>query len=111
MTPYATSTPLEVSRIVVSTTPALTDPVFAGHFPGFPLLPGAYLIEFVLRAAVLGRPDAVLAELVDCRLHESVAPGDRLRIELSFSDLFCSAVVTVDGRLTARLRLRYRDGE
>lgn len=107
---YATSAPLEVDAIVVSTMPAPTDVVFAGHYPGFPLLPGAYLVEFVLRAAALARPEAVLAELVTCRFHGPVAPGDRLRIELSFMGIHCAAVVTVEGSPVARLRLRYQEG-
>ncbi|WP_422770157.1 3-hydroxyacyl-ACP dehydratase FabZ family protein [Plantactinospora sp. WMMC1484] len=95
------------------------DPVFAGHFPGFALLPGVYLVELVgqtVRAALRGagyRPE--LAALDRCRFLSPVAPGDPLRIEVAMQwsgpELRCTATVHGERGRTAELRLRYRPEE
>ena len=59
-------------------------PSFAGHFPGHPILPGVVLLDEVIAAAErhLGRPLEALQVKV-AKFHAPVAPGARLRIELS----------------------------
>jgi len=53
--------------------------VFAGHYPGAPLLPGSFLIEALVQAAreALGCP-AQLEEIVACRFHSTLLPGDEV---------------------------------
>ena len=53
--------------------------LFAGHYPGAPIFPGTFLIEALYQAAsnALGG-DACLAEIVACRFHSPLFPGDEI---------------------------------
>lgn len=99
--------------------PAL--PVFQGHFPGSPVLPGVYLAEAAAQAAALplmagGRYEGKLPLLTGIQkagFHRRVCPGDTLRIhaavaqerpELGFAA--CRAQVFVQNELAADLELR-----
>jgi len=76
-------------------TRATVDPageVFAGHYPGFPILPGVLLVDAVGRAAAcwaeahrLGR--LRLAEVRSARFLAPVFPGDELTTECTVSRL------------------------
>jgi 3-hydroxyacyl-[acyl-carrier-protein] dehydratase len=103
--------------VVVSGTSVIdpADPVFDGHYPGFPILPGLFLLEYV-HAVV--RTSAVaegmhLVGLERARFTRPVRPGDEIRIEASLTmgaDVTCVASVsTVDGPV-AEFRLRYAPG-
>lgn len=103
---------------VATATVDAADPVFAGHFPGFPLLPGVYLVELVgqtVRAALGDGHRLELAAMDRCRFLSPVTPGDELRIETTFSwsgpELRCKATVSIDRGRAADLRLRYRQEE
>jgi 3-hydroxyacyl-[acyl-carrier-protein] dehydratase len=93
---------------------ALTDPVFLGHFPGLPLLPGLFLIDFVDRTtrAWYRNGPLELTAVVRCRLLSPVLPGDVVTVELIANrpdpDLQCTALVSTTRRLAAEIRLRYR---
>ncbi|HEU5297456.1 MAG TPA: MaoC/PaaZ C-terminal domain-containing protein [Burkholderiaceae bacterium] len=63
-----------------------TLPAFDGHFPGAPVLPGAYLLALVLHAleqqpALRARAGAVL-QVKHVKFLAPVAPGRTLRIRL-----------------------------
>ena len=90
------------------------DPVFAGHYPGFPVLPGVYLIEFVDQAVRLrldGAP-VTLTAIERCRFLRPVYGGDRLDIAVTLTradgDVRCSASVRTGGVAVADIRLRHR---
>jgi len=53
--------------------------LFAGHYPGAPILPGSFLVEALLQAAsgALGG-DVHLEEIVSCRFHSPLLPGDEV---------------------------------
>ncbi|WP_018350831.1 non-ribosomal peptide synthetase [Longispora albida] len=84
-----------------------TDPVFAGHYPGFPLLPGVYVLELAHRAAVAAGHGTTLAEIVSCRFLGPVSPGDELLIDVSLVDGQHSVSVTASDKPVAEMLLRY----
>jgi len=67
------------------------DPIFAGHFPGKPILPGVLLIEAMAQTAgvmlgsaasqVVGSGVALLAAVNRFKFLKAVTPGQDLRIE------------------------------
>lgn len=94
-------------------------PVFAGHYPHFPLLPGVFTLDAVDHAVRLHaeRTDGARTELADVRsvrFAAPVFPGDVLTVE-------CTVKRGDDGERDVRvrcrtdrdkastLRLRYRD--
>jgi 3-hydroxyacyl-[acyl-carrier-protein] dehydratase len=85
-----------------------TDPVFAGHYPGFPILPGLFLVEYV-HETVAGGMRAVALDSV--RFVRPVFPGDELRIEATLTDrgeqLCCAATISSRSGVVAEVRLRY----
>jgi 3-hydroxyacyl-[acyl-carrier-protein] dehydratase len=98
---------------MVKTDPA--DPVFAGHYPGFPLLPGLYLVEFTHRTVLAvadGQPTLDAIEI--CRFLKPVYAGDEVILEISLSGdddgLRCRATASTGLGRVAEIRLRYLDG-
>lgn len=65
------------------TTPlpfAMDHPVFAGHFPGHPIIPGVLLLDWTQIAieAALGQPVHALTE---AKFHNPATPADTLTLE------------------------------
>jgi beta-hydroxyacyl-ACP dehydratase FabZ len=91
------------------------DPVFAGHFPGKPILPGVLIIEAVAQTAgvMLGSAApqgasgvALLAAVNRFKFLAPVTPGQEIRIETTkltvAGRMACVAgTVTVDGKIVA----------
>jgi len=92
-------------------------PIFKGHYPDFPLLPGVVLCEACLEASAIlianlgvsidGRIP-VATGMNNVRFRKMVRPGDRLDIEVKLSDrvqdaFFLRGTVRVDGRVCASL--------
>jgi 3-hydroxyacyl-[acyl-carrier-protein] dehydratase len=71
------------------------DPVFAGHFPNRPILPGIFQLEIVRMAAewVQNRPLAV-NEIAKAKFQRPVLPGETLKLNLKLS--------TVEDMISAR---------
>src|SRR5882672_7346279 len=71
------------------------DPVFAGHFPGRPILPGVFQLEIVRMAAewIENRPLAV-QEIAKAKFQRPILPGETLKLNLQLSE--------ADGIVSAR---------
>ncbi|MEU1883540.1 hypothetical protein ABZ470_40055 [Streptosporangium sp. NPDC020072] len=86
------------------------EPMFAGHYPGFPVFPAVGMLEFVDRAlrASFGA-DLTLSEIVSARFLSPVLPGDELTVRATPRDGDYTVVVGTERGESARLRLRYRE--
>ena len=75
-------------------------PALAGHFPGFPVVPGVVLLDETLRAIDSAEPatDAWLWHIGTVKFHRAVRPGEPLQLEYELQP---------DGR--ARFELRAAD--
>jgi 3-hydroxyacyl-[acyl-carrier-protein] dehydratase len=61
---------------------AADHPSFAGHFPGFPVLPGAVLLDETLRAIERARGiDLTAWQISSAKFLDGVRPGDSLVLE------------------------------
>lgn len=103
-------------RIVCSKVFTGKEEFFAGHYPGFPLVPGVLLCEAAMQAgaillsghlaAIEGRVP-VATRMNDVRFKRIVRPGETLRLEVELVErladaFFLKAKVTVDGKIAAR---------
>jgi 3-hydroxyacyl-[acyl-carrier-protein] dehydratase len=76
------NTPMQCSLEIAADHPA-----YAGHFPAFPVLPGAVLIDAVLAALERARHiDLTQWQLSVAKFLSAVRPGDALHIEHDMSD-------------------------
>ena len=64
------------------------DPVFAGHFPNRPILPGIFQLEIARMAAewMENRPLAV-QEIARAKFQRPVLPGETLKLNLKLSEV------------------------
>ena len=105
---------LEIGVSAVGTkNVSITDPVFAGHFPGNPIYPGVHMVEVAAQlCGLVGAPDeqgpvlGYLASIKRFKFLALVVPGDQLRISVragaSIGALTEFAVeITVAGRVVA----------
>lgn len=82
------------------------DPVFEGHYPGFPILPGLFLLEHV--HGLVGQRGLRLVGLDRAKFARPVRPGDSLTIQATVTDGLCVASVSTTDGLVADFRLRYQ---
>jgi 3-hydroxymyristoyl/3-hydroxydecanoyl-(acyl carrier protein) dehydratase len=95
------------------------EPLFAGHFPALPILPGVSLIECVHRAMKLAAPqeltDAEVSVVEKARFVDPVFPGDRvtmnLRWDADVDGWRCAAELATERGAAARVRLRLATAE
>ena len=78
-------------KLVAKKNIAISEPCFAGHFPGFPVVPGAVVLEIMTQTCGLLAfasaglsPSEKIVSLVgisNAKLRRMVKPGDTLEIE------------------------------
>jgi len=113
--------PPEVARGIKCVS--LSDDVFADHFPGYPILPGAMMLEAMAQlAGVLleatmrdrGRQDlhALLTMADRAKFRHPVRPGDRVELEARVERVTedggqAQAWARVDGKVTTEAMLSF----
>ena len=95
-------------------------PVFEGHFPGFPLMPGVLLLESMAQASgwlIIGltRFDRMpfLAAFKEAKLRSFVTPGKTLTIDAAILHdgsgfAMTSANITMEGKLVCNSEITFR---
>lgn len=62
---------------------AASQPVFAGHFPGHPILPGVFQLEMARVAAeVVAGSAMVVREIVKAKFRRPIRPEETIRVEV-----------------------------
>lgn len=92
------------------------DPIFAGHYPGFPIYPGVCLVECAHRSALAAaEPDGPVIELAgvdSARFRNPMYPGGEVITRLEFAERdgewICSASLRSDQVELAVVKLRFR---
>ncbi|UFQ16223.1 MULTISPECIES: 3-hydroxyacyl-ACP dehydratase FabZ family protein [Streptomyces] len=93
------------------------EPVFRGHYPGFPIFPGVCIVDFVERGALEAHPEPGrqwrVSGVDKVRFSDPVRPGDRLTAQLNWRDdggsWRCAATVATDRGPAARLTLVFTE--
>ena len=113
--------PGEMARGVKNVT--LTDDVLHDHFPDYPVMPGALIVESMAQLAGFflemslnepGRPirRALLAQIYNAKFHEMAGPGDSLQITITPGSSLegaaqIEAEAAVGGKRVARATLTF----
>lgn len=96
----------------------LSDEILHDHFPGYPMLPGALVVEAAAQLAgfllemSFNRPDqpvvrAMLVQIERAKFHDPIGPGDTLVLETRIeSTREASAQVAFEGRVADRVAAR-----
>ncbi len=118
-------------RIVAIKNVTINEPFFQGHFPGYPIMPGALVVEAIAQAGgTLLMPEVpdphnklmVFTGIERARFRNPVVPGDQLRIEvkvLNWKPRYAKLEgrATVDGKLACEATVmcalvpRVREGQ
>ncbi len=103
-------------RIVGLKNVSMNEPFFQGHFPGYPLMPGVYMLEAMAQVGgilmikslglEIGKYAVVFAGIDEARFKRPVYPGDQLIMELETISLKktiskMKGVAKVDGQIVA----------
>lgn len=101
----------------------VNEPFFAGHFPGFSVMPGVLIIEALAQVggvAVLSLEEnkgklAFLGGIKNARFRRKVVPGDVLELECELTAQrsgvgFGKAVARVEGKVAAQAELTFAIG-
>jgi 3-hydroxyacyl-[acyl-carrier-protein] dehydratase len=115
-----TSLDRDAKRIEVRSTVPMESPVFEGHFPGHPLVPGVLLTETMAQASgylVLGLMDFThmpfLMAVDKARFRTFVGPGTVLSVSAQLEHegsgyAVTKAKIAVDGKSICDAELRFR---
>lgn len=100
------------------------EPLFAGHFPGEPVMPGVLIVEALAQTgavAILSQPDfkgktAYFGAINNARFKQKVVPGDVLMLELEIVKQkgpigIGTAKATVNGKVAVQAELTFAVGQ
>ena len=92
------------------------EPIYEGHYPGRPIMPGVLIFESIFQAGaiMMGKRMAnegkipVLTRVNNIKLKHAVHPGDTMQIEVKLKDLVSTAAymtgkATVNGKTAVTL--------
>ncbi|MFO0873073.1 MAG: polyketide synthase dehydratase domain-containing protein [Phycisphaerales bacterium] len=101
-------------RIVAIKNVSAAEEYLADHFPGFPVLPGVFMIEAMVQAArrilaAEGAPRHVLGGVRALRYGSFVRPGEALRVEVAVDRRLPDGAVQFKG--TGTVVRRSPDGQ
>jgi len=112
---------IEARTIAVEASVPDQSPVFEGHFPGYPLMPGVLLIEAMAQASgwlqiALMKFERMpfLAMVKEAKMRSFVTPGETLLIEARIEHegsgfMVTSAKIKVAGAVKCNATLTFRD--
>ncbi len=106
----------EENRIVCTKTFSGEEEFFAGHYPGFPLVPGVLLCEATMQCGAIllskhlegiAGKVPVATRMNDVRFKRMVRPKETFRMEVELTErladaFFLKGKVTVDGKVAVR---------
>lgn len=102
---------LAARTIAVDCTLPEQSPIFEGHFPGYPILPGVLMIEtiaqaggWLVMAGLRFRQMAFLAKVSEAKMRSFLAPGEAIRVEAT-QEHDGSGYAVLKGRIRAGNRL------
>jgi 3-hydroxyacyl-[acyl-carrier-protein] dehydratase len=109
-------------RIVALKNVTANEPYFAGHFPGYPIMPGVLMVEAIAQAGgallLTEIPDRdeklmVFTGIERAKFRKPVTPGDQLRVEVDVLAWRTTAVkmqghVWVEGKLACEATVTCR---
>jgi 3-hydroxyacyl-[acyl-carrier-protein] dehydratase len=119
MIDQVTSFDREGQRLVAQSVVPMESPVFEGHFPGHPLVPGVLLTEtmaqasgYLLLSLLRFSHMPFLMGVDEARFRQFVPPGQILSIEAVLDQegsgyAATKAKIRIDGKLTASAALRF----
>jgi 3-hydroxyacyl-[acyl-carrier-protein] dehydratase len=105
-----------MSRKRVPLQIAADHPALAGHFPGFPIVPGVVLLDEALHAieiACASGVDALPWHIGTVKFHHIVRPGDDLQLDFELQTdgvvqfaLYTNAALVASGTVKRRAKIR-----
>lgn len=114
-----TTLDIDARRIVTACQVPEQSPVFEGHFPGYPILPGVLMIETMAQTggwlvlAILGCTRMpFLMQVEKAKMRSFVAPGQALQAEATLLHegsgyAVVKAGITADGKKVTEAEIRY----